>query len=183
MFVIGNCLRNHHTDMKKIGVFYGSETGTTAGVAHRIARLLDVDESNVFDVAVTAPSKVGEFDVLVLGTSTWNNGELEEHWQDFIAGLEALDLKGKDAALFGCGDETMSDTFCSGVGALHDRLEPTGIRFIAPYDTIGYTFDHSAAKPDGVLEAEGLLLDEVNHPELTPTRIAGWTALVKREIK
>lgn len=165
--------------MKKIGIFYGSETGTTAAIANRIATLLGVNDSDVFDVAATAPSKVGDYDILLLGTSTWGDGELEENWQDFIAGLEELDLKGKKAALFGCGDETMSDTFCSGVGELHDRLGKTGVAFIAPYDTIGYTFNHSSAKPDDALEAVGLLLDEVNHPELTARRLAGWTSLVK----
>ena len=165
--------------MKTIGIFYGSETGTTADVARRIAKLLGVADGDVHDVAQTAPSSVAGYDILVLGTSTWGNGELVESWQDFIAGLEVLDLKGKKAALFGCGDETMSDTFCAGVGELYNRLEPTGVEFIAPYDTIGYTFNHSEAKPDGALEAVGLLLDEVNHPELTASRIAGWASLVK----
>ena len=91
--------------------------------------------------------------------------------------------QGKQIALFGCGDETMSDTFCSAVGILHDRLKDTGAEFIAPYDTIGYTFDHSDAKPEDALEAEGLLLDEVNHPELTPARLAGWTTLVHNAAK
>ena len=82
-------------------------------------------------------------------------------------------------ALFGCGDESMTDTFCNAVGELHDRLEPTGCIFIAPYDTIGYTFEKSKAKPGDALEAYGLLLDEVNHPELTAPRLAGWTTIVR----
>ena len=52
--------------MRKIGIFYGSATGTTADVAKRIAALLGVDDSDVHDVADTAPSKVGGYDVLVL---------------------------------------------------------------------------------------------------------------------
>lgn len=169
--------------MKKIGIFYGSATGVTASVAGRIASSLGVDGNCVFDVADTAPSKVGDFDVLVLGTSTWGDGEPEENWEDFAAVMEVLDLRGKDIALFGCGDETMSDTFCSGVGVLYGRLKDTGARFIAPYDTIGYDFDHSAAKPDDALEAVGLLLDEVNHPELSAPRIAGWTALIRDAVR
>ncbi len=165
--------------MKKIGVFYGSATGTTVNVAKRIAMMLGIEDKDVHDVANTAPSDVGSYDVLVLGTSTWGDGELEDDWFDFLAGLEELDLSGKDVALFGCGDETMDDSFCSGVGELYDRLRPTGVRFIASYDTIGYTFSHSKAKPDGALEAVGLLLDEVNHPELTPVRLAGWVTLIK----
>lgn len=165
--------------MKKIGIFYGSATGTTEKIARQIARLLDVDDKDVHDVATTAPSAVGEYDLLVLGTSTWNDGELEKDWYDFVAGLEVLDLRGKMVALFGCGDETMADSFCSGVGVLHDRLAVTGATFIAPYDTIGYRFEKSAAKPEDALEAVGLLLDEVNHPELTAPRLAGWTTLVR----
>ena len=166
--------------MRKIGIFYGSATGTTADVAKRIAALLGVDDSDVHDVADTAPSKVGGYDVLVLGTNTWGDGDLEDDWFDFLAGLESLDLAGKKIALFGCGDETMDDTFCSGVGELYERLQPTGATFIAPYDTIGYTFAHSKAKPNDSLEAVGLLLDEVNHPELTAARLAGWTALISK---
>ncbi|MDE5941497.1 MAG: flavodoxin [Muribaculaceae bacterium] len=165
--------------MKKIGIFYGSMTGTTADIARRIARLLEVKEKDVHDVGQTAPSEVAGYDILVLGSSTWNNGELEEEWADFIAGLQVIDLRGKQIALFGCGDETMSDTFCSAVGELHNRLKDTGAEFIAPYNTIGYSFTASLAKPDDALEAYGLLLDEVNHPELTAPRLAGWTSLVR----
>lgn len=165
--------------MKRIGIFYGSETGTTQKIAERIAALLDVEKEDVHDVASTAPSTFGNYDILILGTSTWGAGEIEENWLDFLDGAEALNLQGKEIALFGCGDETMTDTFCNGVGELHNRLKGTGAKFIAPYDTIGYTFDRSEAKPENALEAYGLLLDEVNHPELTETRLRGWTNLVK----
>lgn len=164
--------------MKKTGIFYGSATGTTAKIAQRLATLLGVAEQDIHDVSETAPSKVGDYDLLVLGTSTWGDGEPEDAWLDFIAGLEEMDLRGKKIALFGCGDETMEDTFCSGVGELYERLQKTGADFIAPYDTIGYNFNKSKAKPADSLEAVGLLLDEVNHPELTAPRLAGWSSLV-----
>lgn len=169
--------------MKKIGVYYGSTTGTTEAIAERIAKLLGVDDKDVHSVSDTAPSSVADYDVLVLGTSTWGSGELEDSWYDFAAALEEMDLEGKDIALFGCGDETMADTFCSAVGTLYDRLQGTKARFIAPYDVIGYSFEHSdAIKPDHV-DAVGLLIDEVNHPELTETRLRGWTTAVADAIK
>ncbi|MDE6126387.1 MAG: flavodoxin [Muribaculaceae bacterium] len=164
--------------MEKTGIFYGSETGTTEKVARRIASLLGIADKDIHNVAEARPSEVGGYDTLIFGTSTWGSGSMEEDWYDFLAGVEALDLDGKKIALFGCGDETMEDTFCSGVGEIHDRLKGTGATFIAPYDTIGYTFEHSKARPDGALEAVGLLLDEVNHPELTETRLRGWTSLI-----
>ncbi len=164
--------------MKKTGIFYGSATGTTEKIARRIGELLGVSPADIHDVASVSPSKVGDYDLLILGTSTWGSGDLEDDWYDFLEGMEALDLGNKEIALFGCGDETMSDTFCSGVGKLHERLMQTGAQFIAPYDTIGYNFDKSAAKPENALEAYGLLLDEVNHPELTETRLRGWTNII-----
>lgn len=167
--------------MKKTGIFYGTATGTTENIAKRIGELLGVSSEDILNVGSTAPSKAGDYELMILGTSTWGNGDLEDDWYDFLDGLEELDLRGKKIALFGCGDETMRDTFCSGVGELHDRLVKTGAQFIAPYDTIGYDFDHSAAKPENSLEAYGLLLDEVNHPELTESRLRGWTHLVTRQ--
>lgn len=165
--------------MKKTGIFYGSITGTTEKIAHRIGELLGVDEKDIHNVAEVAPSAVAPYDLLVCGTSTWGDGNVEEDWYDFLDGAESLDLSSKEVALFGCGDETMEDTFCSGVGKLYHRLAETGAKFIGAYDTIGYRFNHSEAIPDNHVDAVGLLLDEVNHPELTETRLRGWTNLIK----
>lgn len=167
--------------MAKIGIFYGSSTGYTADVAMRVAKALGVDIADVHDVAATEPSALGEYDVLVLGTSTWGAGDLQDSWEDFIAGAEALSLGGKKAAIFGCGDENMSDTFCNGIGIIYRRLQPTGLQFIAPYNADGYTFSHSGAQVDGVFV--GMPLDEVNHADLTDGKIAEWTALIKEAIK
>lgn len=163
--------------MKKFGIYYGSATGTTREIAHKIARMLEVPDSDIHNVADTAPSSVGQYETLVLGTSTWGSGEIESDWYDFAAGLEAMDLEGKKIALFGCGDETMSDTFNDGVGLLYDRLKDTRACFIGEYDVDGYHFSHSkAVRPDG--KAVGLLLDEVNHPELTPLRLRAWAGII-----
>ena len=39
----------------KIGIFYGSSTGTTAEVAEKIAKQLGVDAADVYDVAKVGP--------------------------------------------------------------------------------------------------------------------------------
>lgn len=165
--------------MKKIGIFYGSSTGTTADVASRIAKHLGVADSDVYDVAKSKPSDVAPYDLLVLGTSTWGAGELQDDWYDFLDGLAALDLKGKAIALFGCGDETMSDTFCGGVGELHKRLVDTGAGFIASFPADVYDFQESSAC-DGDT-CVGLLLDEVNEADKTEVRLKEWTDIVKKE--
>ena len=166
--------------MKKIGIFFGSSTGYTADVADSIARALDLKLSDIHDVASTAPSAVGDYDVLLLGTSTWGVGDLQDDWYDFLDGLEVLDLKGKQVAIFGCGDQTMSDSFCGAMGEIYKRLQKTGAEFIAPFNADGYEFTSSEAFIDG--QMVGLALDQMNAPELTDGRIQAWTALVKESI-
>ena len=164
--------------MKKYGVFYGSATGTTESVALKIAEKLGVAKEDVHDVHDSAPDMFGEYEVLVLGTSTWGDGEVEEDWYNVLNGLAAVSLRNQKIALFGCGDQTMSESFCNGVGELYERLKLTGATFIGAFNTDGYTFDHSSAVIGG--QAVGLLLDEVNNPEMTPVRIIEWTDLIKK---
>lgn len=166
--------------MKKIGIFYGSSTGMTAEVAEEIAKQLGVPEADVHNVAKSAPSDIADYDVLLLGCSTWGNGELQDDWYDFIDGLEGITLTGKKIGLFGCGDETMSDTFCGALGEIYNRLQPSGAEFIGSYDANVYDFDNSPAFIDGVYV--GLCLDQVNKEELTPDRIKGWVEKIKSEM-
>ncbi|MDE6196299.1 MAG: flavodoxin [Muribaculaceae bacterium] len=163
--------------MKNIGIFYGSTTGTTADIARRIAQLLGVPDADVHDVADTAPDRLGDYSTLILGSSTWGNGDLQDDWYDFIDGAGALDLSDRQTALFGCGDETMSDTFCNAVGKLYEGLRKTGTKFIGEFPAEGYSFNASLAA-DGKL-MRGLVLDEVNHPELTDRRLRQWTDILK----
>lgn len=166
--------------MRKTGIFFGTNTGMTQEIAEQLAELLNIDKSDVHDVAGSAPTDVADYGALLLGTSTWGDGDLQENWEDFINGLSALDLTGKKVALFGCGDTSMSDTFCNGVGILYDRLKDSGAEFVGEFNTDGYEFDHSEAVKDG--KSVGLLIDNVNHAEMTPERLDLWATIVKNAI-
>lgn len=166
--------------MKKIGIFYGSTTGNTANVAQEIAKELGVSSADVYDVADTAPDKLGDYDVLILGTSTWGSGDMQSDWYDFCDGAQTLDLTGKEFAVFGCGDETMSDTFCSGIGELYERFVKTGAKPIGAFNEDGYSFNHSGANVDGTVV--GLVLDETNHPELSAAKISEWVKELSKEM-
>ncbi len=74
----------------------------------------------------------------------------------------------------------MTDTFCGALRVLYDRLKGTGARFVGFFNADGYDFNHSPAIVDG--KTVGLVLDEVNHADLTDARIAAWTEQVKNEI-
>lgn len=163
--------------MKKYGIFYGSLTGTTRDVAHRIANELGNDITDIHDVTDTAPSELGNYETLILGTSTWGDGDIEQDWYDFLDGARVMDLKGKRMAVFGCGDTAMTHTFCDGVGKLYKAMMETGVTPVGDFNANGYTFDHSDAFIDG--KYVGLLLDEVNHADLTDARIKAWVPLIR----
>ena len=166
--------------MKKIGIFYGSTTGTTEQVAQDIAKALGVGSEDVYDVTNTAPSKVADYDVVIFGASTWGDGDLQDNMHDFLDGVGALSLSGKYAAVFGCGDESMSETFCNAVGEMYEVLVKTGATMVGQFNADAYDYDKSAADVDGTIV--GLVLDNVNHDDLTQAKIDQWTAEIKRQI-
>ena len=166
--------------MNKIGVFYGSTTGTTEDVAHRIAEKLNVPNGDIHDASKLNDELVKEYDVLVLGTSTWGAGELQDDWYDGIKLIQNTDLNGKIVALFGCGDsESYGDTFCDAIGLLYQEIKDKGCTIAGcGVSAAGYLHTNSAA-----LDADGnfvgLALDDINQPELTDSRIAEWAEKVK----
>lgn len=167
--------------MNKIGVFYGSTTGTTEDVAHRIAEKLNVPNGDIHDASKLNDELVKEYAVLVLGTSTWGAGELQDDWYDGIKVLKKADLSHKFVALFGCGDsDSYSDTFCDGIGILYEELKDTHCTFCGATDPSGYTFDSSVAVING--KFVGLPLDEVNEDGKTDERIAQWTEALKKNV-
>lgn len=167
--------------MKKIGIIYGSTTGTTQNLARRIAEKLNVPNEQVYDASQLSETLVNEFDVLILGSSTWGSGELQDDWYDGINILKKSDLSNKWVALFGCGDsESFSDTFCDAIGILYTELKDTHCRFCGAVETDDYTFDSSVAVVNG--KFVGLPLDEINENRQTDRRIIAWVEQLQREI-
>ncbi|MBJ2167688.1 MAG: flavodoxin domain-containing protein [Muribaculaceae bacterium] len=166
--------------MKKYGIFYASSTGHTADAARRIAAALGVEAEDIHDVAKTAPSRLGDYEVCILGSPTYGAGDMQPYMEDFVDGARVLDLQGHKLAFFGTGDESMSHTFCSAVGDMAKSLAHTGARLIGEYDGRGYVFEETEAEiAPGVYS--GLMLDNVNHAELTDSRISAWVAKLGTE--
>ena len=80
--------------MAKIGIFYGSATGTTADIARRLGNALVVADADIHDVATTAPHVLGQYDLILTGSSTHGDGRMEDDWYDFVDGAQSLDLSG-----------------------------------------------------------------------------------------
>ncbi len=164
--------------MKNTVIFYGSTTGTCEDIAGRIAKALGIDSANVLSADKLTADAVASYDALILGSSTWGDGELQDDWYDAIEKLKGADLKGKTIALFGCGDSSSySTTFCDAMGIIHSSLEASGAEFVGSAPASDYTFDSSVAVKDG--NFVGLAIDDVNEADKTDSRIEKWAAEVK----
>lgn len=166
--------------MKKIGIFYGSTTGTSKAVAEQIAAELGVENKDIHDVAESSPSDVAPYDVLLIGASTWGAGDLQEDMATYLDGLQMVDLSDKMVAIFGCGDDRMADTFCNSVGEIYHALHDTHAQFFAPFNNDGYNYRHSESDVKGMIV--GLCIDNSNHPDDTALRIKLWCADIKTEL-
>ena len=161
--------------MKTTIVIYGSSTGSCQSIAETIASKLGVE---AVDVTSINDDTVKNHENLILGTSTWGAGEMQDDWYDGVKVLKSAGLAGKTVALFGCGDsESYSDTFCGGMKELFDVVVEAGAKVLPGVSTDGYTFDDSEAV-DGD-KFVGLALDDVNEDDKTEERIDAWLEAIK----
>ena len=162
--------------MKKTVIIYGTSTGTCEDRAGRIGAKLGVD--NIINVTDMDDSVIADNDNLILGTSTWGAGEVQDDWYDGIKVIKNADLSGKTVALFGCGDsESYPDTFVGGMAEIYNAVKKAGANVIGAVATDGYTFDESESVVDD--KFVGLALDEVNEDGKTDERIDAWVAEIK----
>lgn len=162
--------------MKKTVIIYGSSTGTCQSIAETIANKLGV--SDILDVAKVTAAQVNVYDNLLLGTSTWGAGDMQDDWYSGIKEIKNANLAGKTVALFGCGDsQSYSDTYCDGMGEIYRELQGTGCNIIGQVPTDGYTYDDSTAVVDD--HFVGLALDDVNEGDMTEARIDAWIDSIK----
>jgi len=164
--------------MKKTIIVYGSSTGTCESIAEKIGAKLGAEVLNVQDFT---SNHITANENLILGTSTWGAGELQDDWYDGLNILKDADLSEKTIALFGCGDaESYGDTFVGGMGELYDAIKNSGANIIGAVDTAGYTFDDSSAVVDG--KFIGLPLDDVNEDNKTDDRIDAWIEAITPDL-
>lgn len=167
--------------MKKTGIFYGSTTGTTESVARLIADKLGIAPADVHEVTQLDTALAESYEALILGTSTWGDGELQDDWYDGLKVLQGAHLSGKIVALFGCGDsESYSDTFCDAMGLLYEGLKDSGCTFVGAVDDSDYTYSASVTANDG--KFVGLALDDVNESDRTDDRVSAWAAQLQTEL-
>lgn len=157
--------------MKKTVIIYGTSTGVCEDLANRIGTKLGVD--NIINVSNLDDNVIADNENLILGTSTWGAGEVQDDWYDGLKIIKSANLNGKTVALFGCGDsESYPDTFVGGMAEIYHAVTDAGAQVIGAVATEGYTFDDSESVVDG--KFVGLALDEVNEDSKTDERIDAW---------
>ena len=160
-----------------IGIFYGSSTGNTESLAKYIASKLDVAVSDIHDVSGASADKATSYDCLLLGSSTWGLGDLQDDWYGFIENLKKENLSGKKVGLFGCGDSaSYSDTFCDAIGMIREELAGSGCTFIGEMDASDYPYTESKAFKGG--KVLGLAADD-DEPGKTDGRTEAWVTAIK----
>ena len=160
-------------------IFFASSTGNSEEIASKISSKLD--DIEVFDLAGTKIEKINNYDKIILGGSTWGDGELNDDWEDAWVDFCKLDLSNKTIALFGLGDqESYSDEFCSALGIIYEQVKSAGANVIGFTSSQGYYHDASKAQIDD--KFVGLVIDEDNQDDLSNERIANWTNEIKEEI-
>lgn len=157
--------------MKNVAIFYGSTMGTCEEVAKKIAAKLNDAALNY--VTTLTEETVSAYDVLLLGTSTWGFGELQDDWLPVCDSLKKMNLSGKTIAMFCVGDcEGYPDSFCGALAPLYEAVKDTGATIIGKVSADDYHFTASEGVDDGMFL--GLAIDEANESNKTDSRIDEW---------
>ncbi|XPV69706.1 MAG: flavodoxin [Halarcobacter sp.] len=161
-------------------IFYASSTGNTSNVAKEIAKTLGGVE--YFNIASSGVKKISTYDKVILGTSTWGEGDLQDDWDELWDEFCKIDFTGKTVALFGLGDQDgYADNYLDAMGQIYEKVVENGANIIGNWDiTEEYFQEESLAIKDGSFV--GLALDEDNQEELTDERISIWCNNIKNEI-
>ena len=165
--------------MKKIALIYAAKADKTGSVAEKIQKEFG-DAVEVVSVEDAWNNDFEGYDKIIVGASTWFDGELPTYWDELLPELRTLNLKGKKVAIFGLGDQVKyPDNFADGIGLLADVFEGDGATLVGYTSPEGYKFDKSHALRGG--KWCGLVIDVENQPELTDKRVKEWCRQVKKE--
>ena len=73
------------TISNNIGLFYGSDTGTTEYVTELLLnKIKKRDQVCIYDISKVGLLEFDDHDFLILGLSTWFDGDLQSDWEVFF---------------------------------------------------------------------------------------------------
>ncbi|MCB4799116.1 flavodoxin [Neotamlana laminarinivorans] len=169
--------------MKKIGLFYGSDTGVTDDITRDFVTFWEDDNLEVMEIGDASVDDFNEYDTLILGLSTWYDGDLQSDWEDFFDDFQTIDFTDKTVAIYGLGDQIgYAEYFIDGVGILAKVIIEKGGTVVGYWPTEGYRHTDSVALiEDNEDMFYGLALDHDNESQLTDERLKAWIIQIKKE--
>lgn len=169
--------------MKKIGIVFSFNTHKTSKIAKRISEAFeDTAKVEMVNVEEIRPEQFLGYENLICGTATWFDGELPNHWDEFVPDLEDMDLKGKNIAIFGLGDQKgYPENFLDGMGILAELFEAGGARLVGFTSTEGYAYESSGAERGD--QFCGLGIDYETQGSKNKERVIAWVEKLKLEFR
>jgi len=165
--------------MKNIAIFFASNTGNTKAIANEISK--DLEGIKEYDIKLTGCEYMRDYHNIILGISTWDNGQMQEDWEEIWNEFSKIDFKDKKVAIFGLGNQKKyKNNFQDAMGKLYKQLISSNAQVVGFTSTLGYEFESSEA----VIENSfvGLALDLENQ-ENNSERIKQWVENIKKEFK
>jgi flavodoxin I len=166
--------------VKKTAIIYSFNTKKTGRVAGRIKEAFGEDPVEMVNAEEITGLKFLSYEQMILGVATWFDGELPNHWDEFVPDLEGLDLKGKKIALFGLGDQKgYPENFLDGMGIMASILEQRGATLVGFTSTEGYEYESSLAERGD--QFAGLAIDFENMGGQIKDQVKAWVEQLRKE--
>ncbi|MEN3111903.1 flavodoxin [Uliginosibacterium paludis] len=172
--------------MARIGIFFGTNSGSTRKIAKQIKKRFDDDTmADPVNINKASVDDLLKYDYLILGTPTLGDGLLpgieaecdEESWAEALEKFQGTSFAGKTVAFFGLGDqETYGHEFVDGLALIYEFFVDAGATIVGQWSTEGYSFSASQAVVDG--KFVGLALDNDTQPDQTAERLDAWLAQI-----
>ena len=175
--------------MDKIGIFFGTDTGTTRLMAKKMAKALGDIAIKPLNVNRITVDELMKYDALILGTPTYGEGQVpgvstgvkNGSWEEFLPQFEGKDFSGKRIALYGLGNQDKyPDRFASSLHMLYETFNKLGAEIIGQWSTDGYEFDYSRSVVNDSFV--GLVIDNNHQGMLTEERIKTWLSQVSPQL-
>lgn len=176
--------------MNKIGIFFGTDSGTTRLIAKKIQKKLGSDIADKpLNINRIELNDIMQYDAIILGTPTYGAGELpgratgmqSDSWSEILPVLGFEKFVGKTIALYGLGDqEKYHQTFANGMGKIYSLLTSKGATIVGQWPTESYKYTAS----ESVINDQfvGLVIDQSNQSLLTEQRIDTWLEQIKPQL-
>ena len=161
-------------------IFYASSTGNTEYIAKLISK--ELGDIQLIDIANEGISSIVDYEKIILGVTTWGDGELQDDWDEVWESFQEIDFSDKTVALFGLGDqEGYGENFVDALGIVYEFLEQTDAKIVGKWaNTEEYFYEESRAIVDDMFV--GLALDEDNQDDLSAQRITKWCENISEDI-